>query len=59
MPEIPEMPEMPIMPIMPPRGMGGADFLDESDSLEEGLEDSEGNGAIRKKGGRNFGEKKL
>ena len=28
--------------------MGGAEFLDESDSLEEGLEDSEGNGEIRK-----------
>ena len=28
--------------------MGGADFLDESDGLEEGLEDSEGNGEIRK-----------
>ena len=53
------MPEIPEMPIMPPRGMGGADFSNESDSLEEGLEDSEGNGAIRKKGGRNFGEKKL
>ena len=28
--------------------MGGADFSDESDSLEEELEDSEGNGEIRK-----------
>ncbi len=28
--------------------MGGADFSDESDSLEEWLEDSEGNGEIRK-----------
>ena len=28
--------------------MGGADFSDESDSLEEGLEDSEENGEIRK-----------
>ena len=53
------MPEIPEMPIMPPRGMGGADFSDESDSLEEGLEDSEGNGEIRKKGGRGFGEKRL
>ena len=53
------MPEIPEMPIIPPRGMGGADFSDESDSLEEGLEDSEENGGIRKKGGRNFGEKKL
>ena len=36
------------MPIMPPRGMGRADFSDEADSLEEGLEDSEGNGEERK-----------
>ena len=28
--------------------MGRADFSDESDSLEEGLEDSEGNGEERK-----------
>ena len=28
--------------------MGEAYFSDESDSLEEGLEDSEGNGEIRK-----------
>ena len=42
------MPEIPEMPIMPPRGMGGAYFSDESDSLEGGLEDSEGNGEIRK-----------
>ena len=39
--------------------MGGADFSDESDSLEEGLEDSEGNGEIRKREGRVFDEKKL
>ena len=32
------MPEIPEMPIIPPRGMGGADFSDESDSLEDGLE---------------------
>ena len=37
--------------------MGGADFSDESDSLEEGLEDSEGNGEVRKRGGRVFDEK--
>ena len=37
--------------------MGGADFSDESDSLEEGLESSEGNEEVRKKGGRVFGEK--
>jgi len=30
------MREIPEMPIIPPRGMGGADFSDESDSLEEG-----------------------
>ena len=53
------MPEIPEMPIMPPRGMGGADFSDESDGLEEGLEDSEGNGEVRKKGGRVFDEKRL
>ena len=39
--------------------MGGADFSDESDSLEEGLEDSEGNGEVRKRRGRGFGEKRL
>ena len=39
--------------------MGEADFSDESDSLEEGLEDSEGNGEIRKRGGRVFDEKRL
>ena len=47
------------MPIIPPRGMGGADFSDESDSLEEGLEDSEGSGEVRKRGGRIFGEKRV
>ena len=47
------------MPIIPPRGIGGADFSDESDSLEEGLEDSEGNGEVRKRGGRNFDEKRV
>ena len=39
--------------------MGGADFSDESDGLEEGLEDSEGNGEVQKKGGRVFDEKRL
>ena len=53
------MPEIPEMPIMPPRGMGGAYFSDESDSLEEGLEDSEGNGEVRKRGGRIFDEKRV
>ena len=53
------MPEIPEMPIMPPRGMGGADFSDESDGLEEGLEDSEGNGDFQKKIKRSFDEKRV
>nr|WP_314784063.1 hypothetical protein [uncultured Capnocytophaga sp.] len=52
------MPEISEMPIMPPREMGGADFSDESDSLEEGLEDSEGNGENQKMGRRVFDEKR-
>ena len=68
MPKIPEMPEMPKIPeipeilekrIIPPRGMDGADFSDGSDRLEEGLEDSEGNGRNHKKTGRFFDEKML
>ena len=47
------------MSIIPPRGMGGADFSDGSDRLEEGLEDSEGNGKERKRAERRFGEKRL
>ena len=47
------MPEMPKILIIPPRGMDG------SDRLEEGLENSEGNGAFRKKGSRVFGEKRV
>mgnify|MGYP001648402342 CR=1 FL=1 len=39
--------------------MGGADFSDKSDSLEEGLESSEGNGRERKRAERKFGEKKV
>ena len=39
--------------------MGGADFSDESGSLKEGLEDSEGNGEVRKRGGRIFDEKRV
>ena len=39
--------------------MGEADFSEEPDSLEEGLEDSEGNGEVRKRGGRFFGKKRL
>jgi len=53
------MPEIPEMLIMPPRRMSGADFSDESDSLEEGLEDSERNGEERKRGRRDFGEKRV
>ena len=39
--------------------MGGADFSDESDSLEEGVESSEGNGEVRKRVKRDFGEKRV
>ena len=42
------MPETPEMPIISPRGMDGSDFSDGSDRLEERLEDSEGNGKVRK-----------
>ena len=41
------------------RGMGGADFSDGSDRLEEGLENSERNGEIQKKVKRIFDEKML
>ena len=44
---------MPKILIVPPRRMDG------SDRLEEGLEDSEGNEKVRKKGGRFFDEKRL
>ena len=47
------MPEMPKILIIPPRGMDG------SDRLEEGLEDSEGNGDFQKKVKGVFGEKRL
>ena len=47
------MPEMPKILIIPPRGMDG------SDKLEEGLEDSEGNGDFQKKIKGVFGEKRL
>ena len=53
------MPIMPEISIIPPRGMDGADFSDGSDRLEEGLEDSEGNGRNHKKTGRFFDEKML
>jgi len=39
--------------------MDGSDFSDESDRLEEALEDSEGNGEIRKRGVRIFDEKRV
>ena len=44
---------MPKILIIPPRGMDG------SDRVEERLEDSEGNGEVRKRGGRDFGEKRV
>ena len=47
------IPEMPIIPIIPPRGMDG------SDRLEDGLEDSEGNGDFQKKIKGVFGEKRV
>ena len=39
--------------------MDRADFSDESDRLEEVLEDSEGNEEFRKRGVRIFDEKRL
>ena len=50
---MPIISEIPKIPIIPPREMDG------SDRSEKGLENSEGNGGIRKKGGRNFDEKRL
>ena len=50
---------MPEIPEMPPKGMDEADFSDGSDRLEEGLEDSEGNGEVRKRGRRVFDEKRV
>ena len=47
------MPKMPKILIIPPRGMDG------SDRLEDGLEDSEGNGDFQKKVKGVFGEKRL
>ena len=47
------MPIIPEMPIIPPRGMDG------SDRSEEGLEDSEENGGVRKEVKRVFDEKRL
>jgi len=53
------MPIIPIIPEIPPKGMDGWEFSDGSDKLEEGLEDSEGNGGFRKREGRVFGEKRV
>ena len=53
------MPEIPEMSIILTRGIDGSVFSDESDSLEEGLEDSEGNGRFQKRVERNFGEKRV
>ena len=47
------MPIMSEIRIIPPRGMDG------SDRLEKELEDSEGNGEVRKRRGRVFDEKRL
>jgi len=47
------------MPIILTRGMDGSDFSEGSDRSEDRLEDSEGNGVIRKRGGRDFGEKRV
>jgi len=44
---------------IPPRGMDGSVFSDGSGRSEDRLEDSEGNGGFRKRGGRDFGEKRL
>ena len=59
MPIIPIMPEIPEMPIMPPRGMGGEKLANLKISKCGGLEDSEGNGEVRKRRGSDFGEKKV
>ena len=56
---MPIMPIIPEMSIIPPRGIDKSNFSDGSDRLEEGLEDSEGNEKVRKKGGRFFDEKRL
>ena len=56
---MPIMPEIPEMPIILTRGMDGSDFSEGSDRSEDRLKDSEGNGVIRKRRGRDFGEKRL
>ena len=50
---------IPEMSIILTRGMDGSVFSDESDRLEEVLEDSEGNGEVRKKVKRDFDEKRV
>jgi len=59
MPIMPEILEIPEMSIILTRGMDGSDFSEGSDRSEDRLEDSEGNGVIRKRRGRDFGEKRL
>ena len=56
MPEILEIPEMSIILT---RRMDGSVFSDGSDRSEEGVEDSEDIGGVRKKGGSIFGEKRV
>ena len=56
---MPIMPKIPEMSIIPPRGMDGSDFSEGSDRSEDRLEDSEGNGGVRKRIGRDFSEKRL
>ena len=47
------------MPIIPPREMDGSGFSEGSDRSEDRLEDSEDNGKVRKRIGRDFGEKRV
>ena len=53
------MPIIPEMPIILTRGMDGSDFSEGSDRSEDRLEDSEGNGKVRKRRGRDFDKKRL
>ena len=41
------------------KGDGRDGLFRRGDRLEEGLEDSKGNGEVRKRGGRIFGEKRV
>ena len=50
---MPIMPIIPEMPIIPPRKMEG------SNRSKNELGDSEGNGGVRKRGGRIFDEKRV